>query len=411
MREDSEELAQLVAPLRFRRAIVVVLDSLGVGELPDAGTFGDAGAHTLDHICEAAGQPVTPRLMSLGLGNIQGVERFPAAVVPEGAFGRMAEVSAGKDTTTGHWEMMGLRIERGFPTFPGGFDPELLAEIARAAGIPGWLGNEVASGTEIIERLGPEHVETGKPIVYTSADSVLQIAAHEEHFGIEELFDLCEAARELTVELGIARVIARPFVDAPDGSETRFVRTYNRQDFSLKPPKETVIEAMLDAGLPVVGVGKIEDIFDGYGVSRAVHTAGNADGMHALRECLRTLVGGMVFVNLVDFDMNFGHRRDPAGYRSALEEFDEKLVWVEERLRDDDLVILTADHGNDPTKAEHTDHTREFVPLVVYGKNVKGGVDLGTRATFADVAATIAQNFELPYECDGTSFLDEVWAG
>lgn len=411
LREDTEELRRRVEPLRFKRAIVIVLDSLGVGALPDADAFGDGGAHTLDHICEAAGQPVAPRLTELGLGNIEGVERFPAAIVPEGCFGRMAERSAGKDTTTGHWEMTGQPLERAFPTFPNGFDAELLDAIAREADIPGWLGNEVASGTEIIERLGPEHIATGKPIVYTSADSVFQVAAHEEHFGIEQLFDVCEAARDLTFDMGLARVIARPFVDAPAGSEHRFQRTYNRQDFSLKPPGPTVLERMLDDGLPVVGIGKIEDIFAGFGISRAVHTAGNADGMHVLRESMQSLVGGMLFVNLVDFDMNFGHRRDPAGYRGAIEEFDEKLRWIEEVLRDDDLVILTADHGNDPTKAEHTDHTREYVPIVTYGRKVKQGVDLGTRTTFADIAASLADNFEVPYDGPGTSFIGDVYAG
>jgi len=410
MRETAEELAERVRDLPFRRVCLIVLDSLGVGAMPDADRFGDAGAHTLDHICEAAGQPVAPRLTGLGLGNVEGVRRFPAAVVPEAAVGRMAEVSHGKDTTTGHWEMMGVPLDAAFPTFPDGFDAELLDAIARRADVPGWLGNEVASGTEIIERLGPEHVETGRPIVYTSADSVFQIAAHEEHFGIEQLFDVCEAARDLTEELGIARVIARPFVDAPEGSRNRYKRTYNRQDFSLRPPRRTVMEGLLDLGIPVVGIGKIKDIYSGYGVSRAEHTAGNADGMDATKETMRFLAGGLCFVNLVDFDAEFGHRRDPAGYRRAIEEFDALLVDTEEYRRPGDLFILTADHGNDPTNQDHTDHTREYVPLICFGDRVKGGIDLGTRASFADIGATIAENFGVEWSGPGESFLRELRA-
>ena len=395
---------------RFRRIFLIVLDSLGVGALPDADSFGDSEAHTLDHICESAGAPDAPRLMCLGLGNIEGVERFPAAVVPEGAYGRMAEASPGKDTTTGHWEMAGVPLDKAFPTFPDGFTDELLDAIAERGGVPGWLCNTTASGTEVIERLGDEHIATGKPIVYTSADSVLQIAAHEEHFGLEKLLKLCEVARELTLDMGLARIIARPFIDAPEGSGEKYKRTYNRRDYSLKPPKPTVLDALKAGGVPVVGVGKIEDIFAGDGLTRAIHTEGNADGMAHTRQCVKDLAGGLVFVNLVDFDMLFGHRRDPAGYRRAIEEFDRALGEFDFDRRDDDIFILTADHGNDPTVSGHTDHTREYVPLLVYGQAVKGGVQLGTRASFADISATIADAFKIEYDGAGTSFLSEVLA-
>ena len=391
-----------------RRIFLLVLDSLGVGAMPDAPDFGDAGAHTLDHICEAAGAPDAPRLRALGLGNIEGVEAFPASASPEAAFGKMSEASAGKDTTTGHWEMAGVPLDRAFPTFPDGFDDELLDAIAARTGVAGWLCNAPASGTAVIEQYGPEHVETGKLIVYTSADSVLQIAAHEGSFGLERLLEVCEVARELTLERGLARVIARPFVDAAPGAENRYERTYNRRDFSLTPPNPTVLDQLKSAGVPVVGVGKIEDIFAGHGLTQAVHTKGNDDGMVQTGALVRDLDRGLVFLNLVDFDMLFGHRRDPAGYRGAIEAFDRALAEIEADRREDDVFILTADHGNDPTNGDHTDHTREFVPLLVYGDRVQGGVSLGTRATFADIGATIADAFGVQYEGAGSSFLEEV---
>ena len=393
-----------------RRVFLLVLDSLGVGAMPDAGAFGDEGAHTLDHICEAAGAPEAPRLTALGLGNIEGVERFPASSDPEACFGRMSEASAGKDTTTGHWEMAGVPLERAFPTFPQGFDAALLDAIAARTGVPGWLCNAPASGTEVIERYGPEHLESGKPIVYTSADSVLQIAAHEGCFGLERLLEVCAVARELTLDLGLARVIARPFVDAEPGAATRFQRTYNRRDFSLTPPRPTVLDRLDEAGVPVVGVGKIEDIFAGHGLTRAVHTKGNGDGMERTGDLVRELDRGLVFLNLVDFDMLFGHRRDPAGYRAAIEAFDRALVEIERDRRPGDLFILTADHGNDPTNQTHTDHTREFVPVLAYGEGVARGVSLGTRSTFADIGATIAEVFGVDHDGAGSSFLGEITA-
>lgn len=391
-----------------RRIFLLVLDSLGVGAMPDAPDFGDAGAHTLDHICEAAGAPDAPRLRALGLGNIEGVDAFPATDSPEAAFGKMSEASAGKDTTTGHWEMAGVPLDQAFPTFPDGFDGELLAAIAERTGVSGWLCNAPASGTTVIEQYGPEHVETGKLIVYTSADSVLQIAAHEGSFGLDRLLEVCEVARELTREQGLARVIARPFVDAAPGAANRYERTYNRRDFSLIPPKPTVLDGLKAAGVPVVGVGKIEDIFAGHGLTQAVHTKGNDDGMVQTGSLVRDLDRGLVFLNLVDFDMLFGHRRDPVGYRGAIEAFDRALVEIEGGRRADDLFILTADHGNDPTNGDHTDHTREFVPLLVYGDRVRRGTPLGTRTTFADIGATIAEAFGVPHDGAGSSFLEEI---
>jgi phosphopentomutase len=398
----------------FRRVFLIVLDSLGVGAMPDAHEFGDlatggdAGSHTLDHICQSVGAPNAPRLLSLGFGNITGVESFPAAVIPEGAYGRMAEVSAGKDTTTGHWEMAGVPLDRAFPVFPDGFTDELLGAIAEEAEIEGWLGNEPASGTEIIERLGQESIDTGKPIVYTSADSVMQIAAHEKHFGRKRLRKLCRIARRHTMELGIARIISRPFIDAKADAPTKFKRTYNRRDFSLKPPRPTVLDALKKHGVPVVGVGKIGDIFAQQGLTRSVHTNGNANGMVRTHECVREQATGFVFVNLVDFDMLFGHRRDPAGYKGCIEAFDRALGELEIDRRDDDLFLITADHGNDPTNEQHTDHTREYVPILAFGTHVKGGYDLGTRTTFADIGATVAHALNVPFAGAGTSFLKEI---
>ncbi|MEZ6014878.1 MAG: phosphopentomutase [Planctomycetota bacterium] len=387
-----------------RRVFLFVLDSLGVGALSDAPSFGDAGAHTLDHLVEAAGVPRIPRLVSLGLGNIPGVTSLPKAAKPEACFGRLAEASAGKDTSTGHWELMNCPLDAAFPTFPRGFDPALLQDLAERARVPGWLGNEAASGTEIIARLGAEHIATGKPIVYTSADSVLQIAAHERHFGLKRLLRVCEIARELTRPMGLGRVIARPFV----GEVGAFQRTYNRKDFSLLPPRQTTLDRLKASGVPVVGIGKIEDIFAGRGLTRSVHTEGNRDGMAKALEAAEDLVAGLVFVNLVDFDMLFGHRRDPAGYRRALEEFDEDLIRFEALRRDEDVFLLTADHGNDPTKTEHTDHTREHVPLLCYGDSLRLGVPLGTRSTFADVGATVEALFALPATGPGVSFHPEM---
>jgi len=391
----------------MRRVFVIVLDSLGVGALPDAAAFGDAGAHTLDHIVSAAGGLDTPRLAALGLGSIAGVSRVPRAARPEGAFGRAAERSPGKDTSTGHWEMMGCPLELAFPVFPQGFPPAIIDAFVARARVPGVLCNAPASGTEVIERLGAEHLRTGKPIVYTSADSVFQIAAHETSFGLERLIEVSRIAREILDPYGVGRVIARPFVGEP-GS---FRRTYNRRDFSMPPPRETTLDRVKAAGLPVVGVGKISDIFAGRGVTESIHTEGNRDGMRATTELARKLERGFVFVNLVDFDMLYGHRRDSSGYRRALEEFDADYAQLEGALRADDLVILSADHGNDPTKMETTDHTREYVPVIAAGPRVRRGVDLGTRETFADIGATVEDWLGLAPQGPGRSFLPELAVG
>jgi phosphopentomutase len=388
----------------MRRVFVIVLDSLGVGAMPDAARFGDAGAHTLDHIVDATGGLAMPRLQALGLGSIAGVTKVARVARPDGAFGRMAERSPGKDTSTGHWEMMGAPLDRAFPVFPRGFQPEIIDAFVDRARVPGVLCNAPASGTEVIARLGAEHVATGKPIVYTSADSVFQIAAHEQHFGLERLYEISKIARGILDPYGVGRVIARPFIGAP-GS---FQRTYNRRDYSMPPPHDTSLDRLTKAGVDVIGVGKIEDIFAGRGISRSVHTEGNRDGMRATTKLAREVEGGFVFVNLVDFDMLYGHRRDPRGYRRALEEFDADYAAFERELEGDDLVLLSADHGNDPTKTDTTDHTREYVPLIAAGPRVKPGVDLGTRASFADLGATVEEALGLAPCGPGKSFHREL---
>lgn len=374
--------------------------------MPDAGAFGDEGAHTLDHIVSAAGGLDVPRLVQLGLGAIDGVSSLPAPSTPAGAFGRMAERSPGKDTSTGHWEMMGCVLEREFPVFPDGFPPSILDPILERTQTEAVLCNAAASGTEVLERLGPEHIASGHPIVYTSADSVFQVAAHETHYGLERLYAFCRVAREVLDEHGLGRVIARPFVGEP-GS---FQRTYNRKDYSLDPPCESSLDRLQAAGVPTVGVGKIEDIYAGQGVSRSIHTEGNSDGMRAMNELARELEGGLAFINLVDFDMLYGHRRDAAGYARALEVFDRELVELERLLRPEDVLLITADHGNDPTHMETTDHTREYVPLLLWGGELPTGVDLGTRASFADVGATVEELFGLEPAGPGASMLPSLRA-
>ena len=388
----------------MRRVFLVVLDSLGVGALPDAERFGDVGANTLDHLIEAAGGLDAPNLCELGLGNIAGVTRVPAVALPAGAFGRMAERSPGKDTSTGHWEMLGCPLDTAFPTFPDGFPPEIIEPFLARTGLAGVLGNKPASGTEILVELGEEHLRTGFPIVYTSADSVFQVAAHVERFGLERLYEVCEVAREILDPYNVGRVIARPFVGEPGA----FQRTYDRRDFSMPPPRETVLDALIASDVPVVGIGKISDIFAGRGVSESVHTEGNADGMRATCEAARTLEKGLVFVNLVDFDMLYGHRRDAVGYRRALEAFDVELGTLRSLLRDDDLLLLSADHGNDPTFTENTDHTREYVPILASGPRVAHGTDLGTLATFADAGATVAEALGVSHGGPGRSFLGRI---
>ena len=386
------------------RAFVLVLDSLGVGALPDAAGSGDEGAHTLDHLVDSNGGLDAPRLVELGLGCIEGVRSLPRPDSPLGAYGRCTELSPGKDTSTGHWEMMGCPLEHSFPVFPEGFGPEILGPFIERAGLEGVLGNKPASGTDILDELGAEHVATKKPILYTSADSVFQVAAHEEHFGLERLYEICRVAREILDPLGVGRVIARPFV----GEDGDWQRTYNRRDFSMLPPSETVLDRIAAAGQPVVGVGKIEDIYAGRGVTESIHTEGNTDGMTRFTERARSLEEGLLFINLVDFDMLYGHRRDAEGYARALEVFDQQLVQFEELLRPGDLVLLTADHGNDPTFMDGTDHTREYVPVLAYGPGLSPGIDLGTRATFADMGATVEEHLGLQPVGPGISFLREL---
>jgi phosphopentomutase len=390
------------------RVFVIVLDSLGVGELPDAAAFGDTGAHTLDHIAAGMGAGFAiPRLLELGLGTVPGVTTLATPAKPLASTGRLAESSPGKDTSTGHWEMMGCPLTQAFPVFPDGFPPEIIDPFVERCRLPGVLENGPASGTEVIERLGAEHIRTGKPIVYTSADSVFQIAAHSKHYGLERLLDHCRIAREILTPYGVGRVIARPFIDAQPDDEHQFVRTYDRRDFSLLPPLPTSLDRLKAAGHEVIGVGKIEDIFAGQGLTRAIHTEGNRDGMRRTIEVAKELEAGFVFVNLVDFDMLFGHRRDVTGYGRALEEFDTDLVALERELREGDLVILTADHGNDPAHPIGTDHTREYVPVLAWRHGHPGHADLGTRTSFADLGATVEAAFGLEPPV-GTSFLEAV---
>ena len=383
------------------RFVVLVADSVGVGALPDAGRYGDEGSDTLGNVSRAVGGLSLPVLGRLGLGNVVAVEGVPPLAHPEASWGRMAERSPGKDTLTGHWEMMGVPLDEPLALFPRGFPPEVIDPWLRATGAPGVLGNRAASGTAIIEELGEEHQRTGKPIVYTSADSVFQVAAHEETVPLQTLYAWCQEARRILDPLRVARVIARPFVGRPGAWQ----RTYNRRDLAMPPPRPTVLERLAEAGVPVVGVGKIGDIFDRRGLSEDVHTAGNADGLRRTAEVLGRMERGLLFVNLVDFDMLWGHRNDVRGYARGLEEMDRGLGPVLDALRPGDLLALTADHGCDPTTPS-TDHSREHVPLLVRSPG-REGVPLGTRATFADLGATVAGYFGVAAG-SGTSFLEEV---
>ena len=384
---------------RPTRAIVIVLDSVGIGELPDAAAYGDQGSNTLAHIARA--HPLRlPTLRRLGLDRLVDLGPPAPAGSPEATIARLAESSPGKDSVTGHWELMGIVLERAFPTFPTGFPPEIMDEFEKRIGRR-TLGNVVASGTQIIDELGPEHLRTGRPIVYTSADSVFQIAAHEEVVPVQDLYRMCEIAFEIVVlGLGVARVIARPFIGGP-GS---FQRTANRHDYAVKPVGETLLDRLSGAGWPVVAVGKINDLFAGRGVTRATATKSDDHGMDVLGRELDAVDRGLIFANLVDFDTQYGHRNDPAGYAANLERFDERLAVVLPRLRATDLLVITADHGNDPTTPS-TDHSREHVPLLITGAQVRRGLDLGTRPTFADLGQTLADLFGVPPLPHGTSLL------
>ena len=384
------------------RFVVLVIDSCGAGALPDAAEYGDAGANTLANTARAAGGLSLPTLQSWGLGNLTSIEGCPPAAAPRASCGTMAQLSHGKDTTTGHWEMMGIVLEKGFATFPNGFPESVMQDWLARSGAPGYLGNKAASGTAIIEELGDGHLMTGLPIVYTSADSVFQIAAHEEKIPLPTLYRYCEAAREAGKRYGIARVIARPFVGRP-GS---FQRTYTRRDFTQQPPAGLVLDLLAQAGVGVVGVGKIPDIYDGRGIARSLHTKGNADGLAKTEELLAETGEGFLFVNLVDTDMLYGHRRDPIGYAAALREIDRALPAIAGKLRKGDLLAITADHGCDPT-FPGTDHTRERVPIAVYAPGGERGRNLGERVSFADLGATVAEHFGLRAPC-GESFLAQV---
>jgi len=376
------------------------MDSVGVGELPDAASYGDEGSDTLGNIARAVGLRI-PTLRSLGLARASSIG--DPSPLPIGAYGRMAEASAGKDSVTGHWEIGGVVLEKPFPTFPRGFSAEVIREFERRIGRES-LGNVVASGTEIIDALGPEHVRTGRPIVYTSADSVFQIAAHEDVIPIDELYRICGIAFDLVGRgMGVGRVIARPFV----GSVGHWTRTSNRRDYALKPFGETLLDRLTAAGHEVVAIGKIEDLFAGRGITRAIHTKSDDHGMDVVEAELADTPRGLIFANLVDFDTLYGHRNDVVGYAANLERFDKRLAAILPRLVPSDLLVVTADHGNDPTTPS-TDHSREHVPVLLAGAGVKPSVDLGVRPTFADLGQTLAEVFGVPRLAHGTSFLADI---
>jgi phosphopentomutase len=387
----------------FKRAIVIVLDGAGIGESPDAAQYGDEGSDTLGHVATRVPLNV-PTLRALGLDRVVALGGAPPVRRAMGAAGRMAEASPGKDSVTGHWEMMGVVLGQPFPVFPNGFPPGVIAEFSRLTR-RSVIGNKVASGTQIIDELGLYHMSSGSLIVYTSADSVFQIAAHEFVVPVAQLYYDCEIAYRLVCEgLGVGRVIARPFVGPAPGL---YRRTANRRDFALPPAGETLLDRLAASSIPVVAIGKIEDLFAGRGITIARHTASDEEGMDQLERQMADSDRGLIFANLVDFDTEYGHRNDVGGYARNLEHFDRRLSAIVPRLREDDLLMVTADHGNDPTTPS-TDHTREYVPLLVTGQQVRAGVDLGTRPTFADLGQTLAEVFGVAPLANGTSFLQEI---
>jgi phosphopentomutase len=386
----------------FNRIVLVVLDGAGIGAMPDAPDWGDAGSDTFGHIMESRSVRL-PNLQRYGLGNIRPLKDLPPLENPVGSYGRCALRSNGKDTTTGHWEMAGIILERAFPTYPNGFPKAIIDRFVKETNVPGILGNIPASGTEIIKELGEEHVESHKPIVYTSADSVFQIAAHEEVIPLERLYEICETAREILVgEHKVGRVIARPFL----GKSGAFYRTENRHDYAVAPPRENLLPALADEGLDVVCIGKIASIYDSLGVTKDLTAKNNEQSIDQTVAALGDKTRGLIFSNLVDFDMLYGHRRDTEGYAKALEHFDSRLPEIEAAMSKDDVMVITADHGNDPT-FRGSDHTREYAPLLVFGKSARSGVNLGTRESLADIGQTIAENFGLKLTA-GTSFLSEI---
>jgi phosphopentomutase len=382
----------------MKRAAIIVLDGVGIGEAPDAPAYGDVGSNTLGNVARAVGGLDLPNLARAGLGNIAPLTGMAAEPAPTGAWGMLVPASSGKDSTTGHWEIAGVHLARPFPTYPHGFPPEVVAEFERLTGRK-VIGNVVGSGTAVLDQFGPEHQRTGAWILYTSADSVFQVAAHEEVVPLEELYRACEIARKMLVAPhDPSRVIARPFIGQPGA----YSRTKNRRDFSIEPTEQTLLDALESAGIPRSGVGKVDDLFAGRGI-KSTHTASNAEGIEAIKTWLRNAPSGLLFSNLVDFDQAFGHRNDVPGFYGALRQFDAALPALQALLREDDLLFITADHGNDPTTAS-TDHARECVPLLVLGPSVQP-VSIGRRSTFSDLGATVAEWLEIGFRGKGTSFL------
>lgn len=387
----------------INRVIIIVLDSVGVGALPDAAKYGDEGSNTLRNTAHAVGGLNMPNFERLGLGNIIEVEGVPKVSNPEAFFGKMAEVSAGKDTTTGHWEMMGLYLGKPFPTFSQGFPPEVMEAFEKSIG-RGTLGNKAASGTGIIDELGEEHMRTGKPIIYTSADSVFQIAAHENVIPIDELYKMCGIARNiLRGPYAVGRVIARPFIGTPGN----FTRTHRRKDFSLRPPAKTVLDYVKEAGYPIYAVGKINEIFAGQGITGSIHTESNMHGVDMTLKAMDEQDAGIIFTNLVDFDSQWGHRNNPEGYAKGLEAVDARMPEILGKLRTEDVLFITADHGCDPTTPS-TDHSREYVPILVFGKSLQNTVPLGLRKTFSDLGKTVADLLDVEAPVHGESFKPEL---
>jgi phosphopentomutase len=388
----------------FQRVVLIILDACGVGELPDAAEYGDIGAATIPNIAKAVGKLNMPNCRSLGLGNIVPIEGVSPLENPRACFGKMAEVSPGKDSTSGHWEIAGIILKKPFPVYPKGFPPNLVAEFEKKVGIK-TVGNIAVSGTEIIKQLGKHHMETGDIILYTSADSVFQLAAHEAIIPLEKLYEICLTAREmLKGEYAVGRVIARPFIGEPGN----FNRTAHRRDFSLEPPSDTVLDKMMQKEVATVAIGKIGDLFAHRGLSKTIKTADNNEVMAAITDAIRTSPYGLIFANLVDFDMLWGHRNDTKSFARGLEEFDQFLGCLLPGMKEDDLLIITADHGCDPTLKNSTDHTREYVPLLVYNKNISSGVNLGIRESFSDIGQTLAEIFGLGCSFPGKSFLKEI---
>lgn len=385
------------------RVIWMIIDSVGIGALPDSEKFGDVNVNTLGNIVKNYKDIKLPNMLKLGLGNIDGVDSLDGVDSPIGAFGRASEVSKGKDTTTGHWEMTGVLVETPFKTYENGFPKEIIDEFEKKTNRK-VIGNKPASGTAILDELGEQQMETGEVIVYTSADSVFQIAAHEEIIPLDELYKMCEIAREIMMgDNAVARIIARPFIGQP-GS---FERTSNRRDYSLSPFEDTVLDNIKNSNLDVIGVGKIEDIFNKQGITEAIHTKDNMDGVDQTINYMKKENNGLIFTNLVDFDSKYGHRRDVEGYKNALEEFDARIPEILANMEDDDILIINSDHGNDPTY-KGTDHTREYIPVLIYGKNVKNGLNLGTRSSFADIGATVADILNVKSPKHGKSLKNDI---